>query len=248
MTVTTSGPDVSTQQRMLPLRPLAHPRAITIMSVLALCAVIGFGLLVARTPGWSASELGIDQWLSLHHTPVLDSVALTIAWLFDPAMALAITLVSAILIGLVTRNPARVLTFLGMIAVAWGGSELIKWIVQRPRPDATLLAHPLLTEHSFGYPSGHTCFVAALGLALIFVARDHPSRPLVITVAALATVLVAVSRVYLGVHYPTDVLASIVYSLAASALALVIWLQNVVPRVSVLLRGGASPQDQSMGS
>ncbi|WP_345066588.1 phosphatase PAP2 family protein [Leifsonia kafniensis] len=232
--------DVSTrrphERQRDPLRPLAHPRAVTVASILALCAVIAFGLLVARTPSWSTSELGIDQWLSLQHTPFLDGVTLTIAWLFDPAMAVVITVVTAVLIGIVTRNPARVLTFLGMIAVAWGGSEVLKWIVQRPRPDASLLAHPLLTEHSFSYPSGHTCFVAALGLALIFLARDHPWRPLVITVAALATVLVAASRVSLGVHYPTDVAASLVYAVAASALALVVCLQYLLPRFPSSLR------------
>ena len=229
--------EASTRRGQDPLRPLAHQRTIVISSILALIAVLGFGLLVARTAGWSASEIGVDQWFSLHHTPFFDTVAVTIAWLFDPAMAAVITVVAAVLIGIVTRNPARVLTFLGMIAVAWGGSEVIKSIVQRPRPDATLLAHPLLTEHSFSYPSGHTCFVAALGIALIFVARDHPLRPLVITVAALATVLVALSRVYIGVHYPTDVTASVVYASAASALALVIWLQYVLPRFPASLRG-----------
>lgn len=237
VTVIDPMPEVSTARRLDdPLRPLAHAQAIVTASLLALVAVVGFGLLVARTASWSASELGVDQWLSLHHTPFLDSIALTIAWLFDPAMAAVITVASALMIGIVTRNPARVLTFLGMIAVAWGGSEVIKWIVQRPRPDASLLAHPLLTEHSFSYPSGHTCFVAALALALIFLARDHPSRPLVITVMTLATLLVAGSRVYLGVHYPTDVVASLVYASAASALALVIWLNFLLQRFPAALR------------
>lgn len=231
VTVMNSKPDVSTHGRQGPLRPLAHPRALVITSVLALCAVVGFGLVIARTPGWSATEIGIVQWLSVQHTPFFDGIAVTIAWLFDPAMVVAISVVSAVLIGLGTRDPARALTFLGMIAVAWGGSEVVKWIVQRPRPDATMLAHPLLTEHSFSYPSGHTCFVVALGLAVIFLVRDHRYRRAVIIVAALATVLVAVSRVYLGVHYPTDVLASIVYSVAASLLALVMWLQYVLPRL-----------------
>jgi membrane-associated phospholipid phosphatase len=236
VTLTDPTPDASTRQRRDPLRPLAHSQAISIASILALGVVLGFGLLVARTPGWSASEIGFDQWLSLHHTPFLDTVAMTIAWLFDPAMAVVISLVTALVIGLSTRNLARVLTFLGMIAVAWGGSEVVKWIVQRPRPDSSLLAHPLLTEHSFSYPSGHTCFVAALCIALIFVARDHPWRNAFIVVAAVATLLVAVSRVYLGVHFPTDVTASLVYASAASALALVVWLRYLVPRLPASLR------------
>jgi len=43
--------------------------------------------------------------------------------------------------------------------------------------------------------------------------------------------------VYIGVHYPTDVTASVVYASAASALALVIWLQYVLPRFPASLRG-----------
>ncbi|GAB3122395.1 phosphatase PAP2 family protein [Glaciibacter psychrotolerans] len=242
MTVLISMPDVSTARRADPLRPLAHPVSLVIASVVALCAVVGFGLFVAGSSGWSTSELGVDQWLSLRHSPVLDGIALTIAWLFDPAMAGVIVLVSAAVVGIVTRNPGRVLTLLGMIAVAWGGSEVLKRIVHLPRPDATLLAHPLLTEHSFSYPSGHTCFVVALGAAVIFLVRDHRYRPVITAVAILATVLVAVSRVYLGVHYPTDVAASIVYSVAASILALVVWLRYVLPHFPAALRERPSRQ------
>jgi undecaprenyl-diphosphatase len=200
-------------------------------SVVMLCAVVGFGLFITGAPGRSSSELGIDQWLSLRHTPLLNSIALAIAWLFDPPMAVALTIASAALVALITRNPARVLTFLGIIAVAWGGSAVLKVIVQRPRPDAALLAHPLLAENSFSYPSGHTCFIAALSLAVIFLFRDHPRRRAIVVAAGLATLLVGVSRVYLGVHYPTDVIASIVYSAAAAVLALVVWLEHVLPHL-----------------
>lgn len=232
VTATKSTSSRSARPHAGAVRPFVRSRGLLITGVVLLFAVVGFGLFVAKAPGWSASELGIDQWLSLRHTPFLNSIALTIAWLFDPPMAVAITIVSGVLLGVITKDPTRMLTFLGTIAAAWGGSAVLKVIVQRPRPDAALLAHPLLAESSFSYPSGHTCFIAALGLAVILLVRDHPRRRVIVAAAALATLLVGASRVYLGVHYPTDVIASIVYSVAAALLALVVWLNHVLPHLS----------------
>lgn len=232
----------SSIRRPDPLRPIANKRSLVVVSALMLAAVLGFGIAVAHAPGWLDNDLVVVQWVSLHHTPFLDGFALTIAWLFDPGMAVILSLAVAALVTMVTRDAARVATFLGVIVVAWGGGEVIKWIVQRPRPDVALLANPLAIEHTYSYPSGHTCFVAALGIALIFLARDTRWRTVIVWLVALAVVIVALSRVYLGVHYPTDVTASIVYSAAASTIALVLWLGYVLPWIAPARRGSRLPR------
>lgn len=86
--------------------------------------------------------------------------------------------------------------------------EGIKDIVERPRPN--LVPHGV-TTYTHSFPSGHATGGAATYLTLgALLARFEPRRRLkvfALTVAVVITVLIGVSRVYLGVHWPSDVLA-----------------------------------------
>jgi undecaprenyl-diphosphatase len=89
----------------------------------------------------------------------------------------------------------------------------LKVLVGRPRP----------FDASFGFPSGHATAAAAFFGALIYLAGSlrPPGRTIVRTAAALAMVLVALSRVILRAHWPSDVVGGIALGLAlASAAAL----------------------------
>lgn len=90
--------------------------------------------------------------------------------------------------------------------------NVIKAIVNRPRPTVAHLEH--VTSSSF--PSGHATQSSAVAVAIVLLARGRPRRELAAAtfVAALVIAAVATSRVYLGVHYPTDVLAGILLGAA----------------------------------
>jgi undecaprenyl-diphosphatase len=98
-----------------------------------------------------------------------------------------------------------------LLAATVGGillNDVLKGLFGRPRPDTAL--H--LTEvRSLSFPSGHAMESAIIYLTLAaLMARLVQGRTLrlyVLAVAALVTLLVGLSRVYLGVHYPSDVLA-----------------------------------------
>jgi undecaprenyl-diphosphatase len=87
-------------------------------------------------------------------------------------------------------------------------SAVLKGFFQRPRPDIVPHASYVSTT---SFPSGHSMLSAVTYLTLgALLARSHPRRALkayFILLAAVLTLLVGVSRVYLGVHWPTDVLA-----------------------------------------
>lgn len=111
-----------------------------------------------------------------------------------------------------------------VLAATLGGtaiSEGLKVGFNRPRPD--LVAHVVETT-SMSFPSGHAMLSAATYLTLgVLIARTQERRHLrgyVLAAAILLTLIIGASRVYLGVHWPTDVLAG--WCLGA-AWALVCW-------------------------
>ena len=118
-------------------------------------------------------------------------------------------------------------------------SETMKWTYGRPRPD--LVPHGA-EVYSASFPSGHSMMSAVVYLTLgALLARTQSSRIVksyVLTLAVVVTLLVGTSRVYLGVHWPTDVLAG--WSLGGAWALLcwfvMAWLQShgqVEPETSV---------------
>lgn len=146
-------------------------------------------------------------------------------WL-DPVAAVFTTLGNAgmLWIGLslvmLCWKPARRAGALALLAMLLGllvTNVTIKPLVERPRPWLDLPIVPLVTErdpHSF--PSGHTC--AAFAAGMIWV-RTLPWRPARWAAAVLA-VCMGLSRLYVGVHYPTDVAAG---ALIGALCAWVVW-------------------------
>jgi undecaprenyl-diphosphatase len=98
-------------------------------------------------------------------------------------------------------------------------SALLKLGFDRPRPD--LVAH-LSHAYSSSFPSGHAMLSAVTYLTLgVLLARAHERRRtkiIVMTYGVTLTVLIGLSRIYLGVHWPTDVMAGWALGAAWAAL------------------------------
>lgn len=94
------------------------------------------------------------------------------------------------------------------IGLASLGVEAVKAFVARARPDAL---QPIIVEHGFSFPSGHaTLSMTSYGVLAVLIGRSRlPGRARGALIAALGVliVLIGVSRIWLGVHFPTDVLA-----------------------------------------
>jgi undecaprenyl-diphosphatase len=155
-------------------------------------------LIGLRTPGNLAVPKG-PQWLL---SAALDITAL------GSATVLSLAVVSVVGFLLLQGLWRRALIVLG---ASLGGGFLnaaLKQLYQRPRPDVV----PHLREAmSLSFPSGHALQSAAvyltLGVLMMRLATQRITKVYCLAVAATATVLVGLSRVYIGVHYPTDVLA-----------------------------------------
>lgn len=187
-------------------------------------------LLALRQPGDLARPIG-PHWLQL---AMLDLTAL--------GGGTVLALVTLLVIGslLVQRKRGHALFI--AIAVGSGGvlSAVLKTGYARPRP--ALVAH-LVEVTSSSFPSGHAMNSAIVYLTLgVLLARAVPDRRFkayVLWVGVLLTLVVGASRVYLGVHWPTDVIAGWAIGSAWAGLG---WL------VAERLRAGRSDRAQAAGS
>jgi undecaprenyl-diphosphatase len=99
------------------------------------------------------------------------------------------------------------------VALGVGGAALVnvilKLIFERARPD---LWEQLVIETSFSFPSGHAMASAALAFCVVILFWHTKYRLIASILAGLYMVIIGFSRLYLGVHYPTDVLAGWIVS------------------------------------
>jgi len=122
-------------------------------------------------------------------------------------LVVAVTAVS-VLAFVFHKRRAHAMVMAGVVLAAWGSSQATKALYGRPRPD--LVPHEAYV-YSGSFPSGHSTMSTAafLTLAMLIASLEarRRSKALAYAVAALFVVGVGFSRVYLGVHWPTDVLA-----------------------------------------
>ncbi|WP_285319381.1 phosphatase PAP2 family protein [Pseudarthrobacter sp. lyk4-40-TYG-27] len=227
---TTAGPRTTAAARTrFPALPQA--RHWLLLGALLCAAVVALGFTVQLLPGDTAAELHVDQDLSTHHVAVLTAVAMGINLLFGPVAGLGLIAVIALVVLLVRRDLATAVAF-GVVACSgWVASEAFKLIVARQRPNPALLFDPLSPETgSNSFPSGHVSFAVALAFALYFLSRGTRWSKLVAAAGAVVAVIVAWSRLYVGVHYPTDVAASFLAASAAFVLLAGLW-NRFAPRL-----------------
>jgi len=123
------------------------------------------------------------------------------------SLPVVIAVLALVIVSAVRRGDRRAVYSLLVVSVA---SEVLNWmlkhLVARPRPT---LFEEIATLHTYSFPSGHAMTGAAVyGMIGVVLAREYPRfrRPLAVAVPTLV-ILIGVSRIFLGVHWPTDVLA-----------------------------------------
>ncbi|TAL28822.1 phosphatase PAP2 family protein [Phenylobacterium sp.] len=122
-------------------------------------------------------------------------------------LVVVVTLV-AVLAFVFHKKRIHAVVMAGAVVAAWASSQFTKGLFSRPRPD--LVPHEVYV-YTGSFPSGHSTMSTAafLTLAMLIASLEmkRRSKALALTLAALIVVSVGFSRVYLGVHWPSDVLA-----------------------------------------
>ncbi|PLS80854.1 hypothetical protein CYG49_03755 [Candidatus Saccharibacteria bacterium] len=149
-----------------------------------------------------AVDIAILQSLRSISNPQLDALFLFITELGG---TLFIILAGALLIGALFLNGHKRSALAVLFSV--GGAGLINMILklsfQRVRPD---LWTPIIFEKAYSFPSGHAMGSSALALSVIILLWRTKWRYLALIIGSIYVVLIGTSRVYLGVHYPSDVI------------------------------------------
>ncbi|MGO4585641.1 phosphatase PAP2 family protein [Arthrobacter sp. 2RAF6] len=225
----------------VPLLP--QPRYWLLWGIVLAAAVLAIGFSVKSVTGLTTSEFGVDQELSRHHVGVLTTVAMALNFLFAPVAGVCIVLVIGLFVFLVRKSFVRAVMFVLFGCSGWAASEVFKLIVARHRPNPALLFDPLAPETgSNSFPSGHTAFAVALAFALYFVIRGSRWGVITAWAGAVMAVVVAWSRIYIGVHYPSDVVASFLATSAAVIVLAGLW-NRYSPRVFARLPFGAGSEE-----
>lgn len=164
-------------------------------------------------------DRGVTRWVVGHRVPAVTEGFRALTWLGSEAVLVPLVLIVA---GVLVWRAANGWLRAGLFAAANGGAAALAWLlkdlVDRARPPA---AGRLVAVDSASFPSGHATQVAAffgsLALLLLLSQTSRRTKLTAIGAAAATSVLVGASRVYLGVHWASDVAAG--YLLAVAWLA-----------------------------
>ena len=213
-----------------------HRRAFLVATLLLFfVALIGYSLTMLYV---NSQDLSFD--LSLAHrvqslnNPLFADLMVFVS-LFGAVPYLLIPF-SLMAFWLLRRGSRSEALFLPLVFVAPVVSEISKDLIARPRP-----LEGLVTVSGnfpgFSFPSGHVLFYTLFFGFVAFLALSLPNmkpafRPILFALSALMILLVGVSRIYLGAHWPTDVLAGYLVGFALLEILVVLYLKDIyLPKV-----------------
>lgn len=148
-------------------------------------------------------DFHIVDWMSQHRTEYLTPAAVLLSRLGGLPAMLVLLFFACLQQLYVKKYTHIVLICLGLFggsAIGW----LLKYIFERARPD---FIYQIVTTYGASFPSGHSLYAALLSCGLIFIFYQHKHATLIRIFACTWLILMGMSRVYLGAHFPTDVIA-----------------------------------------
>lgn len=196
--------------------------------VVGVIALVAFGIagLAGDVMGTGTGQFdaAVQHWVLLHHHPALDAPFILLTWL---GSSLLLDPLAAIIAVVLWRHSgmraaaATIVAPVGAIILING----LKLAFRRARPDGAL-AYP---ELGYSFPSGHSTGSMAIAVTLAYVLVRERLLPAWSLVAAVVfSLLVGLSRIYLDVHWATDVIGgwSVGLAIAAGSAGLYEWLRT----------------------
>ncbi len=187
-------------------------------------SVMSQGLLTS----WNHSILFFLRSL---RSPAVDPSFIIFTIIGDPKVILGVFII--LLFWFFGIRAYRTAVHWGVLGIlAFGGTEVFKIIVHSPRPWGLWL-----TPSGYSFPSGHTALSAIiLGFFAVLVARElkKPQQWIPYTLVTLLVLTIAVSRLYLGAHWLTDVIGAMFFAMAVVMLVTLSYRRQPTPQLKLL--------------
>jgi undecaprenyl-diphosphatase len=177
----------------------------------ALLVLCGEG--IKHSTGIESMDRRITNFVVAHRSPALNDIMKIVTW----TGSWIAVLVVAVLVGLLVWRRRLPPLLVGVVVAVWLGEFLAvtitKAIVERDRPPESVR---LVVTHGWSFPSGHTAnavvVFATAALVVVSFSRSRNVRVVAWAAAVMAVALVGFSRIELGAHWTSDVVASVVWT------------------------------------
>ena len=192
-----------------------------VLGGLAIAVMLTFGFAKIAGTVVSGDTASFDEtamrFMGAHQVPWVSNLMVEVTMLGTGVVVAMIVAVSALFLWLYDYKQSATL----LLVTTLGGlllNSVLKLGFDRPRPEFFEWGTHAMTS---SFPSGHAMSAAIVYPTVAYLAarlhKTHRARIATMLAAAILVVLISLSRVYLGVHYPTDVAAGVVVGLAWSA-------------------------------
>lgn len=162
------------------------------------------------------------HWLGAHQDPLLARIGLEITTLGNASTIFMVVAISGMFLWLTRHRYSAALLF-ATTASEVVINALLKSVFDRPRPQIFNWGDQVISS---SFPSGHAMSAAAVYFTVAYLAarlqRRRWARMLTLAAALVVVLAIGASRMYLGVHYPSDVVAGIVMGLAWAAFCMAV--------------------------
>ena len=185
-------------------------------AIIAIAATVAFASLAEHVlaGGTQAFDVAILQWLHGHQSKALTAVMVEMTYLGTGTVVIVIVGVAALFLWHTEhKHSARLLLAATIGNILLDG--VLKLVYHRPRPSVFAWQ---TTAVSSSFPSGHamsaTVVYGTVAYLLMRLQKHRWAKALTLSAAILLILLICLTRLYLGVHYPSDVLGGIIVGLA----------------------------------
>ncbi len=165
--------------------------------------LIGYAIVLGDNPGPTGGDVTMADFMADIRTDWLTSVMKVVTAFGSGAAIILVTFATSIWLGMRRHWPELIVLVVGTILI-FIGIDVIKDEVARPRPESGLVSAP-----GYSYPSGHSAHAVTYAfIALTIAIRVRPGMQRaagLVTAGIAVAVVIGLSRVYLGVHYMSDV-------------------------------------------
>ncbi|EKE24352.1 MAG: Membrane-associated phospholipid phosphatase [uncultured bacterium] len=180
-----------------------------------------FSVFILNIPALSKLDLQAVEWMSLYRTEFWNQITQSLSLIGGMPFVLFLSALWCIALLWYKKYTSVIFICIGIIGgilLAW----LLKFAIARPRPPESL---HLVESFGSSFPSAHSLYAACLACLAIYIHRQHSRYTLIVIGAVVWMLMMGISRVYLGVHFPSDVISGWSISFIWISLWYMVWIR-----------------------